>query len=120
MSDAFEKSVSQDSRSLTRAALADTQCAGAGVGGQSYASGGAGAGEDDGGTAEPGSQPVDSAGGLFLASGDHLHGGLECVGCVRCDTEWRAGCEQSVPRVVSMVSSGFDGVVGSGIVSSCS
>ena len=72
------------------------ECYGAGVGGQSHASRGAGAGEDNGGAAKPGTQPVDSVGGLFLSSGDYLHGSLECVGCLRRDAEWRAGCEQSV------------------------
>ena len=68
MSDAFDKSNPQDHSCRCASRVGGSQCAGASVGGQSHASGGAGAGEVHGRTAQPGSQSVDSAGGLFVAS----------------------------------------------------
>ena len=52
MSDRFEKSTpQQENRSFARVRADRCECAGASVGGQSDASGSAGAGEDHGGTA---------------------------------------------------------------------
>ena len=80
MSEAFDKFDKVDRSSISP--IARRLARRTSVGGESYASGGARAGEDDGGPAQPGSQPVDSAGGLLVASGDHLYRGLERFGCI--------------------------------------
>ncbi len=115
----LDKSLTQDGDGLKRAVLSGANTAArASVVNRTHR-GGAGAGQDDGSAAEQGAQPLDSAGCLFLSSGDYLHGGLECIRRLRCDAEWCSGCEQSVPGIVFVVSSGFHGVTGSGIVPAC-
>ena len=91
MSEAFERAVSRGDEFVDASGVGRYECARARVCGQSDASGGAGAGEDDGRTAEPDQKLVDPVGRLFVPSGDYLHCCVERVGWIRCDTKWRAG-----------------------------